>query len=134
MFLSIAQLINAEPIETTIRLDKSEIIRAIRLRLFKFDSPDGTLTLTISDGATALASQTLLLADLAAVVGDYYHGYVKFEFDSLVVKKDPENTYKEHNNFSKFTLGKQYLDILSISLYTYFLKVCTTKFLLFLSS
>lgn len=95
MDLSITTINDAETISTTIRLERSFNIRAIRPRLFKNGSPDGVLTLTIKDTGTTLASSTVALSALDAAQPDHFHGYILFEFDSLVAKRDPEEAYLE---------------------------------------
>lgn len=95
MYLSIYQLDNNETVSTTVRLDKTTTIGAIRLGLYKHDTPDGTLTLALKDGATEIASQSVTMASLDAAVGTYFHGYVKYEFDGVRLNKKGTETYKE---------------------------------------
>ena len=79
MYLSVHQLANNETVTTGIRVEKTSTIRAIRLGLFKFDTPDGILTLTLKDGSTTIGSSTVTMTSLDADVGTYFHGYVRFD-------------------------------------------------------
>lgn len=79
MYLSVHCLENNETVSTTIRIDETMMIRAIRLGLYKHDTPDGILTITLKDGATTIGSSSVTMASLDAVVGTYFHGYVRFD-------------------------------------------------------
>lgn len=79
MYLSVHQLENSETISTKLRLEKTSTIRAVRLGLYKHNTPDGELTLTLKDGAITIGSSVVTMADLALEVGTYFHGYVRFD-------------------------------------------------------
>lgn len=99
MYLSVEQLENNDTITTTIRIEETMTIRGLRLRLNVFDTPDGTLTLTLKDGATTIGSIALTVASIVADVGTYFHGYVLFETDDAGyrINVDPTTNYKELN-------------------------------------
>lgn len=78
--LAITQIENNETITTGLRLEKTATIRAIRLGLFKYDTPDGILTITLKDGATIIGSSSVTMASLiAAEPATYFHGWVRFD-------------------------------------------------------
>ena len=95
MYLSIDEMKNNDTISTLIRIDKTMTIRALRIGLYKHATPDGTLSLAIKDGGTTIASQSLLMSDLDATVGSYFHGLVKYELDGLRINLESTEAYKE---------------------------------------
>ena len=79
MYLSVLQLENSETVSTGLRINKTMTIRAIRIGIYKHDTPDGTLTLTLKAGATTIGSAVVTMAALDADVGTFFHGYVRFD-------------------------------------------------------
>ena len=99
MYLCVDQLVNNETISTTVRIEKTMTARYVRLRLFKYDSPDGTLTIVFKDGATTIGTSSLTLSDLATEVGTFFHGYVRFDLGTAGMRVNLKGTeaYKELN-------------------------------------
>lgn len=98
MYLAITQLQDGDTITTTMQVLKSQNIRAIRLRLFKYASPDGIITLTVKDGSNTYGAKSLTLAEINADIGaTYAHGYVLFDFgdNGISVNKKGTESYVE---------------------------------------
>ena len=96
MYLSVLQLENNETISTGLRINKTMTIRAIRLGLYKHNTPDGTLTITLKDGATTIGTESVTMASLDATVGTYFHGFMLYDLETPIrVNVDPTTSYKE---------------------------------------
>ena len=98
MYLSILQMENGETVSTSMRVLKTDTIRLVRLRLFKYDSPDGTLTVTLKDGSTTIGTASLTLAEINTDINaTYFHGYVRFDFGDQGVRVNKKGTeaYRE---------------------------------------
>lgn len=97
MYLALTSLINNETITTGLRVSKSMTIRGLRLGLYKHNTPNGTLTLDIYDGATKIGTSNVTMTALDTAVGTYFHGMILFDLgdSGLRINKDPETTYKE---------------------------------------
>lgn len=99
MYLSVHQIVNSETVATTMRVEETMTFRFVRLRLFKWDTPDGILTVTFKDGSTTIGSTTLALSSLSTEVGTYFHGYVRLDMGDSGMRVNLKGTeaYKELN-------------------------------------
>lgn len=97
MYLALTSLENGDIIETSIRIEETMLIRGFRLGLYKHNTPDGTLTLDVYDGATLIKSSSVTMAALDADVGTYFHGMVLFDLGigGISVGLTSDTTYKE---------------------------------------
>jgi hypothetical protein len=74
-------------LETTLEQDftcvSKKNVKAVRIHLYKALDPAGTFTLSIKSGANTLVSKSLTSAEIG-FTHLYMHGWVTFEFDSIV--------------------------------------------------
>lgn len=85
-------------VDTTARFTENAMIHSIRLKMFKHGTiADGTVTLTLLDGATSIGNVSITAAEFnSGITGTYAHGYVKFTFpESVCVNLESGSAYSE---------------------------------------
>lgn len=78
---------------------RNQVIKYIRPHLYIHNNPSGSLKLSVYDGGMALiqSSNTMSIADIkldANITQDYFHGYIRFDFDGFGVVEGDEITIR----------------------------------------
>jgi hypothetical protein len=78
----------ASALTQTFTMEKRANIQAIRPNLYFHNDPAGTYTITIKDGANAIGSKSLTMAEIITnanfTANQYHHGFFNFQFDDVV--------------------------------------------------
>lgn len=85
------------PIEQDILLEKSILVNAVRLHLYKNKNPSGSLKLSVIKNSVILATSINLISNLfvGITVTGFFHGYLLFIFNPvLVVNNSGTYTFK----------------------------------------
>lgn len=96
--LLIEPLLNGTIFEQPIKVDRSVSIAHIRPWVYINGTlTSGVFTCKVFQGATELTSATINYTDInAAKTETYAHGYIRFDFDSLILNKDNGETKTEY--------------------------------------
>lgn len=102
-----------DELETTLYQDFSfklnKSVKAIRPNLYLHNSPSGTFTVSLKEGATTLASKSYTMAQIESLAGftanQYHHGYFTFEFDDYINLKN-NKTYRIELSAAAYTFSE----------------------------